>query len=85
MKRIAILLTLFLFFGCTNTNTQNAYVNFADTTDQKSSVNNNEVNAIYIAIASMTSPKETYSYYNDLINYISKKAGHPIFINLSSV
>lgn len=80
MKRITVLLILFLSFACTNTNNKNAVVNFADTTDQKSSVNSNETDAVYIAIASMTSPKETYSYYNDLINYISEKAGHPIFI-----
>lgn len=80
MKRIAILFFLFLSFACTNTNNKNAQVNFADTSKEKSSVNTSETDACYIAIASMTSPKETYSYYNDLVNYISKKSGQPIFI-----
>ena len=28
----------------------------------------------------MTSPQETFAYYNDLIKYISDKVGYPIFI-----
>ena len=35
---------------------------------------------IYIAIASITSPKETYIYYKELIDFISKKVGKPIII-----
>jgi phosphonate transport system substrate-binding protein len=35
---------------------------------------------IYIAIASMTSPRETFIYYNQLIDYLSKKLGRTILI-----
>lgn len=55
-------------------------VDFADTIPNKKNSKIEQNKAVYIAIASMTSPKETYIYYNDLIKYISKKVGHPIYI-----
>jgi len=37
-----------------------------------------EDNAVKIAIASVISPKESYSYYEEMIQYISKKLGVPV-------
>ncbi len=35
---------------------------------------------VYVAIASMTSPKVTYRYYSDLLHYISEKINRPILV-----
>jgi len=35
---------------------------------------------VYVAIASMTSPKVTYKYYSDLLHYISRKINRPIMV-----
>ncbi len=35
---------------------------------------------VYVAIASMTSPKVTYKYYSDLVHYISRKINRPILV-----
>ncbi len=35
---------------------------------------------VYVAIASMTSPKVTYRYYSDLVHYISRKINRPILV-----
>ena len=79
MNRGLLILFAFIVASCTNINTENVTVDFTDTiaTDLD---NNDESKAVYIAIASMTSPKETYIYYSDLINYISKKIDRPIYI-----
>ncbi len=68
-----------LIFSCTNPHEDKVVVDFADTNSMQQDTNKLS-KAVYIAIASMTSPKETYIYYSDLINFISKKVGHPIYI-----
>lgn len=66
--------------SCTNSNKEKVVVDFAETTTSNINGNDEETKPVYIAIASMTSPKETYIYYSDLIKYISDKVGHPIYI-----
>ncbi len=80
MDRIILILILIFGLSCTNPNKEKAVVDFADTNIIERDTINNGTKAVYIAIASMTSPKETYIYYSDLIKYISEKVGHPIYI-----
>lgn len=69
-----------LCIACTNTNKERVRVDFSESDIPDKTGVNDETKPVYIAIASMTSPKETFIYYNDLIQHISKKIGHPILI-----
>ena len=80
MSRKVLILMLILNFSCTNFNKEKVVVDFTDTSAKEHDNVNNKSKEVYIAIASMTSPKETYIYYSDLIKYISDKVGHPIYI-----
>lgn len=77
-----IALSIFLFSGlmsCTNYEQQKVEVDFSDTISVKSNTSSDSLSPVYIAIASMTSPRETVNYYHDLIDYISKQIGRPIY------
>jgi len=80
MNRALLFIIFVIGFSCTNSNNEKAVVDFSDTTPIEKNINANGAEPVYIAIASMTSPKETFTYYGDLINYISDKVGHPIYI-----
>ena len=80
MRYFIFISILFWGLSCSNFNDEKAVVDFADTLVSEKNTRRNEPKAVYIAIASMTSPKETYVYYNDLIEHISKKVGYPIYI-----
>ncbi|RLD53925.1 MAG: phosphate/phosphite/phosphonate ABC transporter substrate-binding protein [Bacteroidetes bacterium] len=78
----SVVLSTFLFFGllsCTNYEKRKVNVDFSDTIIQKPNSIGDSLSPIYIAIASMTSPRETFNYYHDLIDFISKKVGRPIY------
>ena len=79
MNRALLIILMAFVVSCNNVDTENVTVDFTDTI-ARGLDNNDESKAVYIAIASMTSPKETYIYYSDLINYIAKKIDRPIFI-----
>ncbi len=77
-----IVLSAILFSGllsCTNYEQQKVDVDFSDTVSAKLNTVSDSLSPVYIAIASMTSPRETFNYYHDLINFISGKIGHPIY------
>ena len=78
-KPIALIVLTFLL-SCTSTSNEKVVVNFSETSTQDTDVVGNDSKEVYIAIASMTSPKETFIYYGDLIKYISDKVGYPIYI-----
>ena len=80
LNNLVIIFTLILSISCTNTKNEEVTVDFADTVIKEHNINNDRSKAVYIAIASMTSPKETYMYYSELIKYIADKAGYPIYI-----
>ncbi len=80
LNNLLWILILSFFISCTNTKNEKAVVDFADTTIKETSINDDGTKPVYIAIASMTSPKETYMYYGELIDYIADKVGHPIYI-----
>jgi len=80
MNRTIFLLLVLFGFSCTNSENNKTVVDFSDTTPAEVNIHHHGTKPVYIAIASMTSPKETYIYYSDLVNYISTKVGHPIYI-----
>ncbi len=86
MKRMyfkTLIILVFLTYGlssCTNNNIDEVNIDFTDSLKQLSSNEPDTVSPIYIAIASMTSPKETDIYYHDLVDYIANKIGRSIFI-----
>ncbi len=75
-----ILLFTVVFSSCNNIMKKKVEVDFAKTEKKISLEKNDTVSPIYVAIASMTSPRETFNYYHDLIDYISAKTGRPIYI-----
>lgn len=79
MRNILFIMFL-LIVSCTNSNKNKVVVDFEDTIHKDREEMKSPAKVVYIAIASMTSPKETIIYYHDLINYISKKVNHPIYI-----
>lgn len=78
--RLIIILVVFIFSVSCSQNKHEATVDFSETTSESDTSLQKEQKQVYIAIASMTSPKETFKYYNDLIDYISDKVGYPIYI-----
>ena len=80
MKNLVFITIILLFVSCMPAGNNNPEVDFKETQSSEDPDNNTKPQTVYIAIASMTSPKETYQYYSDLINYISKETGHPIYI-----
>lgn len=80
LNKLLGLLFLIIIVSCNNNHKEATVVDFADTISNEHNISLNTEREVYIAIASMTSPKETYIYYNDLINYISDKVGYPIYI-----
>ncbi len=80
MNKTLLIILIPLVLSCTNSNSKKTVIDFNKTETEEAAAKLNGSKAVYIAIASMTSPKETYIYYNDLIKYISNKVGHPIYI-----
>ncbi len=83
IKNILLLITvLVLGLSCNNSKSKRTVIDFDDNSidSQNNNKDINKTKAIYIAIASMTSPKETYKHYSELIEYISNKVGYPIYI-----
>ena len=79
MTRYIIILFLIISVSCSQSRKEKAVVDFSESSSKHTNENLND-KTVYIAIASMTSPKETFTYYNDLVQYISDKVGYPIYI-----
>ncbi len=82
MKQRALILFIAtsFCFSCQNFKKERVVVDFTDSTAEKPDAETINPEEIFIAIASMTSPKETYTYYSELVKFISEKRGSPIFI-----
>ncbi len=80
MHQYILVFTIIISISCTNDRNEKLEVDFADTVVTMQDSSESKPKVVYIAIASMTSPKETFVYYSDLINYISDKVGHTIYI-----
>ncbi len=78
-KNLVFLCLMILLLSCKNDN-KKIEVDFKDAVVPVSGPNKNKDTPIYIAIASMTSPRETFTYYSQLIKYLSDKLGKTILI-----
>lgn len=77
MKYIYIIFIAIFVSSCIS-NDNNETIDFSSSEDSGSPINTKA--KTYIAIASMTSPKETFIYYKDLIEYVSKKLGSKLYL-----
>ncbi len=81
MKWLNYLLMLFIFFvSCNNQKSEKTIIDFNEKAIIDTDNRNKDNTPIYIAIASMTSPRETFTYYSQLIKYLSDKIGKTILI-----
>lgn len=82
LKNLFIIVCLLILSSCNDDidlNKKVIEIDFADTgTTIDSNGNIDSIQSLKLAIAAMTSPKETYIYYHELIEYISDKLGLPI-------
>ncbi len=72
-----LLFLLFLCFSC-NSGEKKTVVDFNGPAPVTSTVSFHEDAAIHVGIATIISPKETFTYYNDLLSFISSKLGMPV-------
>lgn len=84
-KKIFFLsLILFYFFVLNNCNYEDkneiVEIDFSKITAKKDQNSQKKTASIRVAIAAMTSPTETYIFYHQLLNYISKKMTMPIIL-----
>ncbi len=79
-EKLLYLSSLFMILLLSCNNNKNTTVNFADTLNTQQNIQSHAEKPIFIAISSMTSPEETLSTYNALLNYISKKIEKPIVL-----
>jgi len=77
---VFLLLIYIFFFGCNDPKGTANIIDFQDSIDFNKEVEKESELPIYIAIASMTSPKETFVHYSQLIKYLSTKLGRTILI-----
>ena len=75
-----VLFSILFFVGCQREKEQEIKtidINLAKANSAARTVNSSPDSSkkLKIAISAMTSPKETFTYYKDLINYISEKIG----------
>ncbi|HID26338.1 MAG TPA: hypothetical protein EYP22_00590 [Methanosarcinales archaeon] len=80
IKKIMCLLLCVLIIAVTGCTEKNVKVISLKKTQKNEETIHFDNKTIKIAIASVISPKKTYIYYQDLIDYLSKKLGMPIEI-----
>ncbi|MEZ4907238.1 MAG: PhnD/SsuA/transferrin family substrate-binding protein [Saprospiraceae bacterium] len=67
-----------LFFSSCLSDKEKTIVDFNGPSPSTSVISFHQDEAIHVGIASIISPKETFSYYNDLLQYISSQLNMPI-------
>ncbi len=85
MKKLSLLIlivSLFTFAGCSESQHYHDQVPIKLKLKKTQNITLNNIdgrkNALQVAISAMISPKETFSQYQNLLSYISKKLGMPI-------
>lgn len=76
-RNLFFILILFLLVSCYSDGKKEV-IDFKGPAPATSSISFHEDEAIHVGIASIISPKETFSYYNDLLAFISQKLEMPI-------
>jgi phosphonate transport system substrate-binding protein len=76
--RLLVFLTLLLAGGCSgDTDTKN--VNFSDTIDvARPSTIPSRQHVLRVAVAAMVSPRDTFVYYREILDYIGSKVGREV-------
>lgn len=79
-----LIVTIYFVTSCVNSSSTNEHVsiNFTDTirVEDIRPLTKQNPNTLRIAISSMTSPRETFTYYNALLNLIESKTGRQIVL-----
>lgn len=82
MKYIFFLFCIILAFGCGQLNQSIGDAKIIDFTDQKINKSQPEtedtIQKLNVAVSAIISPKETFVYYEELLNYISDKLNYKI-------
>lgn len=77
--KIFFVLSIISFLGCFNENEKTIKIDFSKTSGKfKCDTLNDSIAPLRVAVAAIISPRETYTYYNELFKYISKKINRPI-------
>ena len=77
---LTISILLIILFTACHHNDKKVTIDFADTIYPNKNILSSVEKTLYIAISSMTSPEETLSNYNELLNYISGKINRPVVL-----
>jgi len=83
MKRLKYLLPLVVVIylsACMPAENKNETIDFSDTDFVVSHYDTLDKQIMYIAVASMVSPKETFRYYNELIQFVAKRLKSTAFL-----
>ncbi len=82
MKLIIYLASIFLFFGCNNSNQNQDEPIIIDFKKQSFEgerfSNNDSIQKLKVAVSAIITPQETFIYYRDLFNYISKELNYEV-------
>lgn len=75
---IALLSSLLLSYSCKRSDNQKIIIDFNSPTYDSTTISFHEDKALHVAIAAISSPKESYDYYNELLDFIASKINIPI-------
>jgi len=78
MLYIFVFTFLSMLISCKSDNLHSITVDFNSPSADSSSISFHQDEAIHVAIAAMSSPRESFMYYNELFQYISGLIGIPI-------
>jgi phosphonate transport system substrate-binding protein len=67
-----------IFLSCNQNNKEKVVIDFNSPTQDSISISFHEDEAVHVAIATISSPRESYNYYNELLQYIAAKIQIPI-------
>lgn len=73
-----IVLVWLIFLSCNQNKKDKIVIDFNSPTHDSISLSFHEDEAVHVAIATISSPRESYSYYNELLQYIAAKIQIPI-------
>lgn len=80
MKYLLSLMVAICLLGCIPLDSKEETIDFSDTDFVASQFDTLDKQIMYIAVASMVSPKETFRYYNELIQLVAKSLNTTAFL-----
>lgn len=78
LSSLALLSSL---FSCANSSSKQNIIDLNDTTQQHQVVTTSSKKKISVAIAAMSTPRETFNIYGKLIDYVAQHAGHSVLVS----